>query len=197
MSDLNHTTRFYRQRFKQKEELYNKHSPLLDYFIPMIGDQHRIVIGEMGSGPINTIGTYVAGKDIEIVASDWFQVEYQKFWERSGKTPIIPIEYQNMERLTYPDESFDIVHCANAIDHTVNADLALKEFIRVCKPGGYVYLRHHLNQRSLHAREHRWDIRMEDGKCAVIGRHMRFFTEDFAPFTSRMEDGQVVSVWQK
>ena len=194
MSDLNHTTRFYRQRFRQKETQYNVPSQLPSYFDRFIGDKKKVLIGEMGAGPINTIGNLWPTAEIEIYACDWFQPEYQKFWKDNGKTPVVPVKYENMEALSLPDETFDIVHCVNALDHTVNADIALKELIRVCKKGGWVYLRHHLNQRSLHAREHRWDAK-ENGD--FIGRHMTFNVKDFAPFNTTMEDNQVISTWQK
>ena len=54
--------------------------------------------------------------------------------------PFIPVEYQDMEKLTYPDEYFDIVWCHNALDHTRNAKEAVKEMIRVCKTDGWIII---------------------------------------------------------
>lgn len=196
MPDINHTTRFYRQRFRSKEAQYNVQAPLVDYLQLLIGDKKKVRIAEVGAGPINTIGNHLAGVELEIFASDLHANEYKKFWEHHGKLPIIPVVYENMEHLSYPDGAFDIVHCVNALDHSVNADLCLKELMRVCKKGGYVYLRHHPNQRSLHGREHRWDCQFIDAKCAFIGRHMSFFTEDFGDFGSFTTGNEIVSIWQ-
>jgi SAM-dependent methyltransferase len=66
-----------------------------------------------------------------------------------------------MEKLTYEDNFFDIVHCLNALDHTRDALTAVKEMIRVCKPGGYVYIDCHLDQLDT-GHLHYWNAK-EDG----------------------------------
>ena len=44
----------------------------------------------------------------------------------------------DMENLTYEDNSFDVVVCVNALDHTKNPLVALHEFYRVAKK--YIYI---------------------------------------------------------
>jgi ubiquinone/menaquinone biosynthesis C-methylase UbiE len=154
----------------------------------MIGDKKRVVIAEVGAGPVNTIGDFWPGVDVKIHASDVCQQEYQGFWEHHNKVPIIPIEYQDMEDFTYPDEMFDIVRCTNALDHTRSADKALGEIMRICKKGGWVYLRHVANQRSRHGREHRWDVTMEGGECIFRGKHKTFNVKEFGEFKSHSSE---------
>lgn len=74
--------------------------------------------------------------NLKIYASDILANEYAKLTHEVLRTPI---EYQDMENLTYLDESFDVVHCVNALDHTKNAQKALSEMKRICKTGGYIF----------------------------------------------------------
>jgi ubiquinone/menaquinone biosynthesis C-methylase UbiE len=42
--------------------------------------------------------------------------------------------------LPFPDNSFDLVTCAHVIEHLQDPMPALKEFVRVCKPQGAIYI---------------------------------------------------------
>lgn len=79
----------------------------------------------------------------------------------SDKNPIKGQEQQDMEKLTYQNNSFDLVHCRNALDHTMNALSAVKEMIRICKPGGWVYIKCWLDQKETKG-HHYWSAK-EDG----------------------------------
>jgi ubiquinone/menaquinone biosynthesis C-methylase UbiE len=89
------------------------------------------------------------------------QSNFDYFHARYNETPLFPIEVQNMEKLTYPDNFFDIVHCVNALDHTGHAEDAVKELIRVCKPGGWVYIDCALTQRTARGHNHFWDAEVD------------------------------------
>lgn len=185
MTDFNKTTYFYRHKFKRKEATFNKAGLLPSYFAPMIGEKKEVMIAELGAGPINTIGNEWPGTKVIIYASDILQPEYQKFWEESGKTPIVPVSHEDMEELSYPDEMFDIVHCVNAIDHTPNLHRAIEELKRVCKKGGWVYLRHAHGQKTKYGGMHYHD----------------FETISLPEFTTHQEETPrgwlTVSTWQK
>jgi SAM-dependent methyltransferase len=44
---------------------------------------------------------------------------------------------ENLECLTFPDDSFDILITSEVLEHIANLDKALEEIRRVLKPGGY------------------------------------------------------------
>lgn len=46
----------------------------------------------------------------------------------------------DMEFLPYEDDSFDLVYAVECIEHSVNMPAAVKEVIRVCKPGGKIVI---------------------------------------------------------
>jgi ubiquinone/menaquinone biosynthesis C-methylase UbiE len=68
---------------------------------------------------------------------------------------------ETMEQLSYQDNTFYVVFCVNALDHTRNARTAVEEMIRVCKPGGLVYIECALIQHTTSGGWHYWDM-LED-----------------------------------
>ena len=69
-------------------------------------------------------------------------------------------DIDDMENLSYEDNSFDLVVCINALDHTPNAFKAVQEFIRVSKK--WVYIDCALIQHTTSGKNHYWDM-LEDG----------------------------------
>lgn len=138
---------------------YNKLFPLPYYFHDIFYGKGSFKIADLGAGPVCTLGGKKAGNKIMIYASDINAQEYNELTK--GHELLIPIEYQDMENLTYPDEMFDIVHCVNALDHTKDVRKALNEMKRVCKKGGWIYLRHSPNQKNFLKGEHQWNVSLK------------------------------------
>lgn len=179
---MGHISNLYKRKFLRKVEQYNKPLQLPDYFGLMIGDKKRVLIAEIGSGPVNTIGNYWPGVVVFILASDNLQPEYKKdLWDKYNLEPLTPIQYQDFEQLTYPDNLFDIVHCRNALDHTSDIYKAIEEMKRVCKPGGWVYLAHAPGQKRIFG-----------------GHHFHNFEEiDLPGFVISEQEGLIIATWQK
>ncbi|MCX6702770.1 MAG: class I SAM-dependent methyltransferase [Candidatus Wolfebacteria bacterium] len=182
------TIYFYRIKFKSKLAKFNLPLQLPDYFEPMISDKKEITIAEPGAGPICTIGNSWKDIKVKIYASDILQNEFAPWWKRYGAVPIVPVECQDMEHLTYPDEFFDIVHCVNAVDHSLDARQALEEIFRICKPGGWIYLRHYSNQRKRYRGMHEWDIDVIGGECVFSSPKEKFLLSEFGDFKTTVEE---------
>ncbi len=207
MEYVNGVSTVYIRKFKRKLEQYNKLTQLPDYFSEMIGDKKFVRIAELGAGPVNTIGTYWDTCKVEIVASDIMWPEYKKLWDEHKVHQWTPIEYQDMEKLTYPDESFDIVHVVNALDHTLYADKAIREMKRICKPGGWIYMRHAQFQRKRFGGNHYWDFEYcvwesgpIDHEVIMDSDHEQAFETiilEKLGFISHLEGDLIVSLWQK
>jgi ubiquinone/menaquinone biosynthesis C-methylase UbiE len=140
---------------------YNKLFPLPYYFQDMVSKHGTYRIADLGAGPVCKLGGKYAGSNIEIVASDILANEYKEITDEYGIELLFPIEYQDMTNLTYPDESFDIVHCINTLDHIKDIKKAISEMKRICKPGGWIYLRHGPNQKTHLRGHHYWDCTLE------------------------------------
>ena len=116
----------------------------------------HVKIADIGSGPLSIIGSFVPGMNSKIYHSD--KQDFSSFYKKHSITPLIEVEYQDMEKLTYPDDYFDVVHCANALDHTKLAEQAVMEMIRVCKPGGWIYITCNLDQMDT-GHKHYWNAK--------------------------------------
>lgn len=149
-----------RRAYKEKALRLNRLLPIVDYLIPLIGDKKKVKIVDIGSGPFPITGQYLKGVTVEIYHCD--NQIFTGFWKEIKDKPMFLIDYEDMEKLTYPDAYFDIVHCVNALDHTKDALAALKEMLRVCKPGGWIYIDCALDQLSVQGKRHYWDAK-EDG----------------------------------
>lgn len=150
----------YRRRIKQLLHEYNRPFAGPYYFARLLRGKSTAKIADLGAGPVCTLGNIWGGTNISIIASDMRADAYLKLIKGEKATLLTPLEYQDMENLTYEDESFDVVHCVNALDHTPDAQAALAQMKRICKVGGYIYLRHAHDQLSAHrGRGHFWDVK--------------------------------------
>jgi len=131
-------------------------------------DQKEIDIADIGCGAYSIIGDIWPETKVNLYASDLLAEKYSSILEELGIAPVTPVEVQDMENLTYPDNRFDIVHCSNALDHCFDPKKAIKEMVRVCKPGGYVYFHHFINvgEKERYHGLHQWNIHhTKDGDC--------------------------------
>lgn len=154
------TLKHYKLKLALKEKQFNHKMFLPLYFEDMIGDKTEVNIAELGSAMFCTIGNMWLNTKINMYASDILADEFNEMLKEARITPVIPVVKEDMENLSYSNEFFDIVHCANALDHTVNIKKALEEMKRVCKKGGWIYLRHFQNvgEHENYGGDHRWNI---------------------------------------
>lgn len=174
---------FWRGKGHKVRMSFNYSFKLWDYFGPMIGDKKEVSIVDIGSGIISTTGSTWRGVKVDLHPCDIWADEYaeiHKGWrDQYGRVvkPIFPIEKQDMEKLTYKDEMFDIVHCNNALDHCIDPYKALKEMYRVCKKGGWIYLRHIPNEgvNNRYGMQHQWNITKQEDDCLIWNYQEGFY----------------------
>lgn len=137
---------------------YNRDFPAPYYFGRFIKRKSSVKVADLGSGPVCTVGNLWGKTKIEIYASDILANEYNKIIDKLGIKLKTPVKYQNIEKLDYPDQYFDIVHCVNALDHVKDIKRAINELKRICKKDGYIYLRHGHKQKTVNNdSNHHWD----------------------------------------
>lgn len=195
----------YKGKLRWRVEALNNEFQLPEYFREMIGDKKEVCISDIGAGAISMIGSTWPGVKVKMVASDQLADDYNALWKERGFVPFIPIEKQDMEKLTYPDESFDIVHCVNALDHCEDPYKAIAELIRVCKKGGWIYLRHIQNEgeNEKYAGFHQWNIEKHELGSRFWNHNSEFFLEvpteirTEIPNTKYKMEESIVSKWKK
>ena len=175
------TLRFYENKMPYKAKQFNRIFPLGSYFKDMIGDKKEVWIADLGAGMFSTTGSTWPTAIVHIYPSDLLAEEFNEMLANKNVHPIIPVEKQDMEHLTYEDNFFDIVHCVNALDHCNSTMDAIKEMYRVCKPGGWIYLKHQRNNGDFQNFKgmHHWNISKEGEDCRFTSKDTSFLLSDF------------------
>lgn len=161
---------FWRGWLSVKAKKYEKQNPLHHRLVPFIKDKSKVKIADLGSGPVCLIGSYYKGVEIEVFPSDILADDYKKLLNEINVKPLLKVKKQDMTKLTYEDESFDLVHCSNALDHSPNPYEALKEIVRICKIGGWIYIYHiaHEGQRNRYRNLHQWNLDMTENEDCIV-----------------------------
>ena len=159
---------FWERWLKLNSTPYQSARRLSSSFDFMIGNKKEVTIANLGAGAMCLIGDTRRDVRVKIISSDLLADEYNKLLRKLNITSPNPIEKQDMTNLGYQDNSFDIVYCANALDHCQDPYKALSEMLRIAKPGGWVYLRHiaHEGRRQAYHGLHQWNIdATQEGDC--------------------------------
>ena len=133
-----------------------------------------VSILDVGSGPLTNLGKLVPGKSVRITSCDPLADIYNKLLERRGITPPVRTAFADAENLShfFPSEKFDVVHCANALDHSYDPFSAIIEMLKVVKQGGFIKLGHFENEalsENYHGL-HQWNFTERDGDFVIWDR---------------------------
>ena len=86
-----------------------------------------------------------------ITAIDYAEKMVQRSRSKYGNIRNVTIELQDVEELTLPSESFDIIICFGLFPHLENRVQALNQMNRVLKPGGRLLIAHALSSAEIKA----------------------------------------------
>lgn len=112
------------------------------YFISHVTETSNILDIGCGPGVITADLAKIAfkGKTIGIDNSAGIIAEASKAFPPSD-VPNLTFIVGDANRLEYPDNTFDIVHSHALFVHILDPVSVMKEFYRVCKPGGFIAIR--------------------------------------------------------
>lgn len=185
----------YRRRLDPERPLAPVHRQLVSHL-----DQQRLRILDVGSGPLSEVGRRLPGKQLEVVAADPLGRAYAfllRLHRLRPLVPVVPLAAEGLHRRFAP-ASFDLVQARNAIDHCRDPRRAIREMLRVVRPGCAVYLQHRVDEAESreHSALHQWNFRCEGGNFVLWGRKGRTdLTATLAPLASVecRSDGQWVT----
>lgn len=112
------------------------------YLLPHLAPGQRLL--DVGSGPgtitaelsaLVTPGKTVA-LEINEVAANLTRAELAR-----GELTDVEVVVGDVHALAFPDDSFDVVHAHQVLQHVADPVRALREMARVTKPGGLIALR--------------------------------------------------------
>lgn len=95
-----------------------------------IGDRPRHEVRIFGAEAVTSFALLLRGHFSKYLGSEFAKDE-------AAKTALFPIQHQDLEKITLPDASFDLVTTNEVLEHVPNADAALKELARILVPGGW------------------------------------------------------------
>lgn len=135
---------------------------------------------DVGSGALPWIKGVLP--NMRLTACDPLADEYQKIFDYDAHEQQRPVK-AFAESLPFDDNSFDIVHCSNALDHTQNPNKSILEMERVCRPGGMILVQGFENEAINENWQglHQWNISLKQfegipllGELVVSGKEKGF-----------------------
>jgi 2-polyprenyl-3-methyl-5-hydroxy-6-metoxy-1,4-benzoquinol methylase len=113
-----------------------------DRFVGRLGQRPGSLALDIGCG-ICANSLRLARRGYLVFASDYSEpilAQARDNVERSGLSNRININREDILSLSYPTDHFDLVVCWGVLMHVPDAELALRELVRVTKPGGFLVL---------------------------------------------------------
>jgi SAM-dependent methyltransferase len=188
---------FYGRRGHHYKDSYerrvNPESPLLPAVARLVDrvTRDRVSILDVGAGPITGIGFKHPSKAVRIKAVDELADEYDKILYFNGVKPPVRTRFGRAEELTrsVKERGYHIVTCINALDHTSRPDKAVREMLKVVKPGGFIFLSHHIDEANSqdYTGEHQWNFSPADGDMVMAGKRHRFSLRGLLPNSATLE----------
>ncbi len=129
---------------------------------------------DAGSGPLTNLGKALSGVKVEIVPCDPLADVYGWLYDKFDVTPPVRTRFADVENLSmyFGRDTFDAVHCANALDHSYNPLGGIFEMLKVTHPRGFVQLGHWENE-AVHEKYiglHQWNFTERDGDFVMWNR---------------------------
>jgi ubiquinone/menaquinone biosynthesis C-methylase UbiE len=159
---LNRMTSLRLARLEQRE---------LNNFIRAVDPQPNDVVLDAGCGSGRNI-SILSSRVRRIVGIDYSEEMIRRAVERAEgeKLSNVNVLQGDVTSLSFPPNTFDKVICASVLQYLNDTDcaLALREMVRVCKPGGTLLL-HIKNGTSLYG----LSLKILRPLCRILGRQMK------------------------
>mgnify|MGYP001028976639 FL=1 len=143
----------------------NKHFVLEDD-IPAeyIGKEYHFL--DVGSGPFSRCGRITDKVYLDALSVDPLAGAYNALKRQNGIDNGIRLETGFVELLNrkFDQNSFDMVHMSNSLDHCFDAIYGIYQLLYVCKVGGTVILRHSENEaeKAGYSGLHQWNLSLHN-----------------------------------
>jgi tetratricopeptide (TPR) repeat protein/SAM-dependent methyltransferase len=163
-------------------------------YIDMSLPRNRIL--DVGAGPLTIVNKKCPGTTLEIDPVDALADIYDRLLEKHRITPVVRTQKLDAEALTrkYGENTFDIAYSRNAIDHTYAPLQAVREMVKVTKPGGYVILQIGVEEgtRTHWHGLHSWNFSLKDHTLLLRGQKAgEFNVSDMLKDTTRVVDAGI------
>lgn len=129
---------------------------------------------DVGSGPVSTLGSPARNNPVELVCTDALADQYNLLLQEFEHADLPRIRNVKGEDLVseFGEAAFNVVHCANALDHFEDPARSFTSMYRVCKPGGAVVVISVENEgeRERYQGLHQWNLAANDDGLHLSSR---------------------------
>jgi SAM-dependent methyltransferase len=108
------------------------------YLLPVLTDSMHLL--DVGAGPA-TVTRDLAGRVARVTALEVTEEAVAVAREGLRGVGNAEVTAGDVHELPFEDDTFDVVHAHQVLQHVADPVLALREMDRVCKPGGYIAAR--------------------------------------------------------
>lgn len=139
---------------------------------------HIIRVLDVGSGPLCGTGMVFNNLKADVTATDPLAIAYQEMYSRYSINPPVRTTLAFAEDLAafFPANTFDLVTCKNALDHSLEPARGLIQMLEVVKPSGCILLQHRRNEalNERYSGLHQWNFDVSDiGEFVISNREAR------------------------
>ncbi len=123
----------------------------LKHFVPSFGitaGEHVLDVGT-GTGILIPFLIKIVGPKGHITAVDYAQNMIDICKTKYANLPNISISVANVEKIPFPDASFDAITCFGLFPHLDNKEITLHQFNRVLKTKGKLIIAHALSSEEV------------------------------------------------
>ncbi|MBF0234891.1 MAG: methyltransferase domain-containing protein, partial [Desulfamplus sp.] len=180
-TDIHHEIRFWWSWVARHQDeirhLYKTPIMELPNFLKLeLGNKNpsNLSIMELGPGPVPQLGDHFNGCPITYVAVDALADEYAAIFHHYNIRQRFDIIAATGEELTqhFAAESFDVIYSSNALDHTFDPALIIKNMFTLLKPGGVIYLAACRNEGEIENYHglHQWNFDLYHNRLILWGK---------------------------
>jgi len=127
---------------------------------------------DVGSGPFSRCGIKTDKVDLDFTAIDPLADAYGVLKEKYGLNNGVEVKAGYVETLSdqFDENTFDLVHMSNSLDHCFDAVFALYQLLYICKVGGKVILHHHENEAENENYQgfHQWNLSLHNDQNSFL-----------------------------
>jgi 2-polyprenyl-3-methyl-5-hydroxy-6-metoxy-1,4-benzoquinol methylase len=124
-----------------------------------------------------TFFPFLLGAEFNVTAVD--QDDYKLTYSKINNLQNTNVNFINssLNRIPFPDESFDAIYCISVLEHTENYEEIIKEFNRLLKPNGLLVVTFDI---SLNVASNSMGINRKDAAKLIATTNL-YFDIDYAP----------------
>ncbi len=173
-------------------------TPLDPEVAALIGQPDEARILDVGAGPVTSLGYRLDGVKVEIVPTDLLADFYARLCAEARVVPLVPTRFAPVEELSFffPENSFDLVHCRNALDQSANPMRGIEQMLRVVKVGGKILLLHQeaLAEHENYEGVHPFSFDVRDNAFVIYNRETEIqVIQPFAEYA--VESSTIAGPW--